>query len=679
MRGTGQGDGTAPGQLHSVHGPDGSALHLHAHRSGRHVCLDIEPVSREPWQTPPVIAAQSILETFKHATRPDELCDLAVRGLRAITGYDRVMAYRFGADGHGEVIAEALAAQLESYLGLHYPATDIPPQARRQYMSQRVGAIVDASYQPVPLLTDPALDDGTPLDLTHSTLRSVSPIHREYMRNMKTAASLTIGLAHKQRLWGMLVCHHGTPRVAGPDLRAVADMVGQVVSLLLVSLSEADLYARRHARQASLRAVIDRLAGPVPLAEALAAAEDELLGLVDAAGAVVSFAGSFRCLGRTPPPAAAERAFAALQLAAAGDTLAVDDLALRYPALAGCTSEGSGALLLPLAQGTDDAILWFRPELSRTVSWGGNPAEHAAVEPVTGRLSPRTSFAIWKETVRNRSAPWEEVDLALAGDLRSAIEAELAQRMKSELVQLRHLDALSGQPNRQRELERSNADLEEFAYAASHDLKAPLRAIGHLAQWIGEDLGTTANPDTIENLKLLQGRVMRLQSLLDGLLAYSRVGRQTDTTVEEVNIAELVSDIVALLAPPPSFIVACEANMPLLRTDRMPIEVVLTNLISNGLKHHDRDGGRITVGMRLTDGVAEVRVSDDGPGIAPRFHDRIFVIFQTLASRDDVESSGIGLAIAKKRVQAHGGQIWVESAPPARGSTFVFTWNEAAP
>ena len=164
-------------------------------------------------------------------------------------------------------------------------------------------------------------------------------------------------------------------------------------------------------------------------------------------------------------------------------------------------------MLLPLAQGTDDAILWFRPELSRTVNWGGNPAEHVAMEPVTGRLSPRTSFAIWKETVRGRSAPWGEVDLALARDLRTMVEAEVARRAKAELAQFRHVDSLSGRPNRQRELERSNADLEEFAYAASHDLKAPLRAIGHLAQWIGEDLGANGESGHDREPQLLQGRV----------------------------------------------------------------------------------------------------------------------------------------------------------------------------
>jgi PAS domain S-box-containing protein len=226
-----------------------------------------------------------------------------------------------------------------------------------------------------------------------------------------------------------------------------------------------------------------------------------------------------------------------------------------------------------------------------------------------------------------------------------------------------------------RELARSNADLEEFAYAVSHDLKAPLRAISHLAQWIGDDVTATANPETVESLKLLQARVGRMQMLLDGLLNYSRVGR-TNSPIEDVDIAEVVREVAAMLAPPPSFVVVCEGTLPVVHTHRMSIQVVLENLIGNGLKHHDCAEGRITVSARLVDGVTEFRVSDDGPGIAAEFHERIFLIFQTLASRDDVESSGIGLTIVKKQVQSHGGRIWVESAPPARGTTFVFTWKE---
>ena len=239
-------------------------------------------------------------------------------------------------------------------------------------------------------------------------------------------------------------------------------------------------------------------------------------------------------------------------------------------------------------------------------------------------------------------------------------------------------DAEREKEQQRRELARSNADLEEFAYAASHDLKAPLRAISHLVQWIGDDVKETATPETLENLTLLQGRVARMQMLLDGLLNYSRVGH-TNSPIEDVDICELVHEVAVLVGPPPGFVVTCDGTMPMIHTHRIPIQVVLENLIGNGIKHHDRAEGRIAVSAQRKDGVMEFRVSDDGPGIAPEFHERIFLMFQTLASRDDAESSGIGLAIVKKQVQSHGGQIWVESAPPLRGTTFIFTWKEPTP
>ena len=257
------------------------------------------------------------------------------------------------------------------------------------------------------------------------------------------------------------------------------------------------------------------------------------------------------------------------------------------------------------------------------------------------------------------------------------IETEQGVVVLSVIVDVTARRQLERERDQQRhDLEQSNADLEEFAYVASHDLKAPLRAIAHLAQWIGDDIEPTASTETAENLGLLQSRVARLMKLLDGLLDYSRVGRK-NSPVEAVDVGELVQDIAAMLAPPPGFSIVWEGDVSVLRTQRMAIQVVLENLIGNALKHHDRATGRVGVAMRLVDKVAEFRVSDDGPGIAPRFHDRIFVIFQTLASRDDFESSGIGLAIVKRKIESNGGRIWVESAPPERGTIFAFTWEEA--
>jgi PAS domain S-box-containing protein len=233
----------------------------------------------------------------------------------------------------------------------------------------------------------------------------------------------------------------------------------------------------------------------------------------------------------------------------------------------------------------------------------------------------------------------------------------------------------SEKDRQRRELERSNSDLEQFAYIASHDLKAPLCAINNLAEWIREDIGISASEETIQHLDLLHGRVTRLQMLLDGLLAYSRVDR-VSSPVEDVNIPNMVRDIAITLAPPPGFIVTCVGPMHPIRTRAAPIREVLENLIVNGLKHHDRKAGCITVTMRQLEGVREVRVTDDGPGIPRRFHARIFVIFQTLESRDDTETSGIGLATVKRLVNGHGGRVWVESDPPVRGSSIVFTWME---
>jgi PAS domain S-box-containing protein len=258
------------------------------------------------------------------------------------------------------------------------------------------------------------------------------------------------------------------------------------------------------------------------------------------------------------------------------------------------------------------------------------------------------------------------------------IELEGIPMVVASIVDITARRRIEAEKEQQRlELARSNADLEEFAYVASHDLKAPLRAISHLVDWIAEDIEASASTETIDNLKLLRGRVVRLQLLLDGLLAYARIGR-SKSSLEKVDVAQVVRDVVSVLSPPPGFTIDCQEPMPPLRTHRASLLVVLQNLIGNAIKHHDRSDGHITITMRKQNGMAEFRVSDDGPGIAPRFHDRIFVIFQTLASRDEVESSGIGLAIVKKRIEGHGGRIWVESEPPARGTTFVFNWKEAA-
>jgi signal transduction histidine kinase len=224
------------------------------------------------------------------------------------------------------------------------------------------------------------------------------------------------------------------------------------------------------------------------------------------------------------------------------------------------------------------------------------------------------------------------------------------------------------------ELERSNADLAEFANAASHDLKAPLRGISHLAHWVADDVASgKVGAESLENCALLASRADRMQRLLDGLLAFAKVGRG-EMQPDSVDTAEMIRDLVPGLALPPGFSVVVDGAMPVISTLRLHLEVIFQNLIENAVKHHDRASGRVTISAVTQERWVCFTVTDDGPGIAPRNHARIFRMFQTLARHDSSGSTGIGLAIVKKKVTMLGGTIEVHSNPPERGTSFVFTW-----
>ncbi len=221
-------------------------------------------------------------------------------------------------------------------------------------------------------------------------------------------------------------------------------------------------------------------------------------------------------------------------------------------------------------------------------------------------------------------------------------------------------------------LERRNSELDQFAYVTSHDLKAPLRAISNLAEWISEDLTGQIPAESQRQLALLRSRVQRMEALINGLLEYSRVGRR-ERQLTEVNVGQLLTGIIDSLAPPEGFQVVVAAEMPVLYTHQTALGQVFANLINNAIKHHHRDQGMVQVTWQHRGEAIEFAVADDGPGIASQYHDKIFTIFQTLKARDDFESTGIGLSVVKKIVESENGRIWLTSEV-GQGTTFYFTW-----
>lgn len=226
--------------------------------------------------------------------------------------------------------------------------------------------------------------------------------------------------------------------------------------------------------------------------------------------------------------------------------------------------------------------------------------------------------------------------------------------------------------DRTQKLEASNSDLEQFAYVASHDLKAPLRGLDNLAQWIAEDLGDDVDEDIKEKLELMQGRVARMEALLADILAYSRAGSK-ESPPEVLDLHAVISEIVEWIDPPPGFAVKVVGELPRLFASRTIVEHIFLNLISNGIKHNLNSSGFVEISCQESENMFEISIIDDGGGIAPEHHEQIFQMFTTLKARDKVEGSGVGLAIVKKMLTSIGQEIWVESPGKYGGAEFHFT------
>lgn len=274
----------------------------------------------------------------------------------------------------------------------------------------------------------------------------------------------------------------------------------------------------------------------------------------------------------------------------------------------------------------------------------------------------------WRKNDTSMPVEYSSSPIRENGDLIGAVIAfnDISERKSAERDRDRLINALA----------RSNQELDQFAYVASHDLKAPLRGIANLSEWVEEDLGDNVPEDVRKKMDLIRGRVHRLEALIDGILQYSRAGR-VHSSVETVDTAALLAEVVELLAPPPEVTVTIRPNMPTLTSERTPLQQVFLNLISNAIKYNRRPGATIDVTVRDAGRFYAFSIADNGAGIAPEYHDRIFGIFQTLESRDKVEGTGIGLSVVKKMVELRGGSITIDS-DVGRGATFTFQWPKVA-
>lgn len=607
----------------------------------------------------------------------ESLMRMAVQELRRFTGFDRVMAYRFHPDGHGEVCAEEKAPGLEPYLGLHYPASDIPQQARALYVLNWIRTIPDARYVPVPLLPLLRPDTGTPLDLSRAALRSVSPIHLEYMANMGMRASMSVSLIVQGRLWGLMSCgHEQGPLYLRHEQRSACELLGRLVSLQLETQRERSEREERQRLEPAIEALTAKsaVAAADPLG-ALGNHHDALLALAGATGVAVVDGGTAWTAGQAPPVGMVLRLSDHAEQAEVDGRYATESLSADFPPAAACAGTASGLATLSLRGLPRRRILWFRPEVARTVSWAGDPNKAAAGSGPEGRLRPRRSFELWLEEVRNRAVPWSPGTLAMIGLLHKHLrEAEFEQVRRNAAVQAAEAKRLAEQ----------NRFKTDFINAAAHELNTPLTPLRLVVMSLRQEADAESRAKLLamvdrnfQRLSKLVGQILETARLDAGGLRLHRgpidlsaVAREAVEDVRDLAVAQGV-DLRPLQERP----VQAYGDADYLR-------VALLNLLTSAIDSTPQ-GGQVEVRVAMAQGVATIEVEDTGRSFTPDEVLRLFQPFSDVGeNRGPMYGRGLGLYIAHRIMQEHGGSLdvmAVDGGTSPGGSIFRLGLPQAAP
>jgi len=625
-------------------------------RSGDYAILELEE--------PPVGSVSSIdalyptlrrfVEQLQGASTIEALCRMAAQDIRRMTGFDRVLIYRFDEQWNGTVVAEDRNEVLPSYLDLRFPASDIPAQARELYRRNRLRIIPDAGYAPVPIQSH----DPAPLDLSDSVLRSVSPVHLEYMRNMGTLASMSISILRDGRLWGLISCHNRDPKRVSLQVRNACDFLTQIFSLQLEARENTTLADNRVRLGAIRTRLLAHMAAEDHFIAGLVNHPDDLMMLASAQGAAILTQDQCCCLGQTPDKNQVRALFDWLSEHQQEDVLATDTLSEIYPAAKAFADQASGLLSISISKVHSSYVLWFRPEVVQTVKWGGNPEKPVREEAGSLRLHPRLSFEIWKETVRDRSLPWDRSEVEAVNELRNAIVGIVLRRAE-EMAALTE------------ELRRSNKELEAFSYSVSHDLRAPFRHIVGYSELLKKQEASEMSEKGKRYVDTIIEAAYTAGTLVDNLLRFSHMGR-TALKPRPVDVARLVDEVRQKLMAQQGErrIQWIVGDLPPMTADPVLIRLVFENLLDNAVKYtRTREKARIEIGSRRQDGETIYFVRDNGVGFDMKYIDKLFGVFQRLHRMEEFEGTGIGLANVRRIVERHGGRAWAEGALD-KGATF---------
>jgi light-regulated signal transduction histidine kinase (bacteriophytochrome) len=491
------------------------------HRTVNGSILELEP-QLNARKTDAIDSYHRLQRAILHLRRATNLTDLAqilAQEVKAIAGFDRVMVYRFEADDHGVVIGEAkekyLETYLESYLGLHYPAIDIPIPARKLFYRNWVRQIPAVNYTPVPLISASDRLSHPPLDLSACVLRGVSPFHIEYLQNMGVAGTLTISLIDDRRLWGLIACHHYSARLVNYETRKTCEFLGQFASMELIHQQERELnFYRMQAKtiQEQLQQAFQQEANFIE--QVLIRNASHLLDLVRARGAAILIENRLTLVGQTPSEPEVGKLVQWLEQHNQEEVFATAALSSVYPPGQHLKDCASGVLAISIrlnyTKQKSYHILWFRPEQIQTVNWAGNPQDAVQIDEMGAmHLCPRKSFQLWQETVREMSYPWQRVELEAAAEMRNILMLAVLEFSQAALEQAAERAAIA------------NRAKSQFLAKMSHELRTPLNAILGFTQLMNRSPHIPR--EFQDHLGIISRSGEHLLTLIDDVLEMSRI------------------------------------------------------------------------------------------------------------------------------------------------------------
>jgi len=582
-----------------------------------------------------------------------EIAGLMAEKVKKFTGFDRVMIYRFAGDYSGEVIGEAVESDMESFLHLRYPASDIPEQARALYLVNWVRLLRDTEAEVVPILPvkHPRLNAPTPL--SKSALRSMSPIHLQYLRNMGVRATLTISLIVDGKLWGLIACHHRAPKFVSYGIRATSSLYGVVMSAELARAENGRKMSEQNACEQGLVRLFSRLDPLENLEQSFSKSLPLLLKIFNADGA--AFVSKEKSLAHGSSPSIPELRPLTEELSRLNsDQIFITDKAREdYPNTEAYGPMVAGMVAIPL--GLHSWLLIFRDEQILTIRWGGNPNEEK-IRDELGRLTPRESFNEYVEQIKGRSVAWPDYTAQLVDELRSGLSGFVISK--------------------NRVLEVSNEELQNFASVIAHEVKSqiqpPLMALMMVKEKCEDE-----KMDVLINLGT--DALSTLSEFTTEMSEFSHmdvdVSSMSQTDLSEVARLAVDQAIESLSA---DHVSAKICNLPLRNVSRSQSHHMFSNLIRNALIHgpaEDQKDFQLEIGCQEADSNLIFYVRDNGRGIPECEQERIFEYFYRGTGSSERKGSGIGLGFTKRLLERTGDRIWVESSP-GEGSVFFFTLGE---